>query len=325
MATSELGLAASFGLGLAFASLGIVIVYIVMLAPPLVGMDDANIGFRYARNLAEGYGFVFNPGGERVEGVTSLLWVFLLAGIHRAFGPAWIEAGGICLSVLFTGVALAVVLRMLARFPASGRWAGIVWLASLPAFYQWSGLALMDVAIWSAALHVFLALCLRAAQGVDSRAWPLAVGAIGLVLVRPDSTLVLPATVLLFAITFGAGAPYGHRGVGRGDSGRPRPYPGSRGVLRLPTFEHVLHEGVVGSSVQACGGLSLRRWVLRGSSDVSFSRGRHDGPYSGRVTSMVQGGGGSRALLSRERAAPRGAGSGHVRGCRVRVGGRRGR
>ena len=41
-------------LGLAFASLGIVIVYIVMLAPPLVGMDDANIGSWYARNLAEG-------------------------------------------------------------------------------------------------------------------------------------------------------------------------------------------------------------------------------------------------------------------------------
>ena len=52
--------------------LGTVAVQIV-LSPPLVGMDDANIGFRYARNLAEGQGFVFNPGGERIEGVTSLL------------------------------------------------------------------------------------------------------------------------------------------------------------------------------------------------------------------------------------------------------------
>ena len=159
-------------------------------------MDDANIGFRYARNLAEGQGFVFNPGGERVEGVTSLLWVFLLAGIYRLAGPSGIEAGGIVLSVLFTGVALAVVLRMLARFSAPGRWAGVVWLASLPAFYQWAGLAMMDTALWSAALHLFFVICLNAARGRKTYGWAIAAGVLGLVLSRPDSTLVVPATLL---------------------------------------------------------------------------------------------------------------------------------
>jgi arabinofuranosyltransferase len=41
--------------------------------------DDAYISFRYARNLLEGNGLVYNPG-ERVEGYTNFLWVLLVAG-----------------------------------------------------------------------------------------------------------------------------------------------------------------------------------------------------------------------------------------------------
>lgn len=42
--------------------------------------DDVFITFRYAQNLADGHGFVWNPGGEPVEGSTSLAWSFLNAG-----------------------------------------------------------------------------------------------------------------------------------------------------------------------------------------------------------------------------------------------------
>ena len=42
------------------------------------GNDDAYIGYRYAKNLAEGKGLVFNPG-ERVEAYTDPLYVVLLA------------------------------------------------------------------------------------------------------------------------------------------------------------------------------------------------------------------------------------------------------
>ncbi|MBN1163799.1 MAG: hypothetical protein JXB45_04425 [Candidatus Krumholzibacteriota bacterium] len=43
--------------------------------------DDAYISYRYARNLAQGQGLVWNPG-ERVEGYTNFLWVLLLV-------PGW--------------------------------------------------------------------------------------------------------------------------------------------------------------------------------------------------------------------------------------------
>lgn len=46
-------------------------------------LDDAFISFRYSWNLAHGRGLVFNPG-ERVEGFSDPLWVFLCAGAIAA-------------------------------------------------------------------------------------------------------------------------------------------------------------------------------------------------------------------------------------------------
>ena len=41
--------------------------------------DDAFISFRYADNLVQGRGLVFNPGAPSVEGYTNFLWVILMA------------------------------------------------------------------------------------------------------------------------------------------------------------------------------------------------------------------------------------------------------
>jgi len=64
-------------------------------------IDDAFISFRYARNLAEGSGLVFNAG-ERVEGYTSFLWTCASAGAIRAgLDPEMvIPAMGIAASLL---------------------------------------------------------------------------------------------------------------------------------------------------------------------------------------------------------------------------------
>lgn len=44
--------------------------------------DDAFISFRYARNLAEGHGLVWNKG-EWVEGYTNFLWTAMLGGLAK--------------------------------------------------------------------------------------------------------------------------------------------------------------------------------------------------------------------------------------------------
>src|SRR5437016_3946604 len=45
-------------------------------------IDDAYITFRYARNLAGGFGLVYNPG-EWVLGTTTPLWAVILGGGYR--------------------------------------------------------------------------------------------------------------------------------------------------------------------------------------------------------------------------------------------------
>ena len=45
-------------------------------------VDDAFITYRYAGNMAEGHGPVYNPG-ERVEGYTTFLWMAILAAGRR--------------------------------------------------------------------------------------------------------------------------------------------------------------------------------------------------------------------------------------------------
>ncbi len=37
---------------------------------------------RYARNLADGFGLVWNPSGERIEGYTNFLWTIYMALVH---------------------------------------------------------------------------------------------------------------------------------------------------------------------------------------------------------------------------------------------------
>jgi hypothetical protein len=55
------------------------------LVPGERTVDDAYITFRYARNLVEGHGFVYNPG-ERVLGTTTPLYTLLMAGLALTSG-----------------------------------------------------------------------------------------------------------------------------------------------------------------------------------------------------------------------------------------------
>jgi len=73
--------------------------------------DDAYISFRYAENLAQGHGLVFNVG-EWVEGYTNFLWTALLGGLgflgldipYTALALNLLSFG---LAVLFTALTVA--------------------------------------------------------------------------------------------------------------------------------------------------------------------------------------------------------------------------
>ena len=89
--------------------------------------DDAFISFRYARNLLEGHGLVFNPG-ERVEGYSNFLWVLELAALWGAFGLRP-EHAAPWLSVAFTAATLAAMLWQVARLPSLAHRGLVGWMA----------------------------------------------------------------------------------------------------------------------------------------------------------------------------------------------------
>jgi arabinofuranosyltransferase len=69
-------------------------------------LDDSFISFRYADNLAHGYGPVYNIG-ERVEGYTSFLWVVLL-GAGKRLGCDTVILSQV-LSSVFAGLTLLLL------------------------------------------------------------------------------------------------------------------------------------------------------------------------------------------------------------------------
>ena len=88
---------------------------------------DAFISFRYARNLLEGHGLVFNPG-EYVEGYSNFLWVLELAALWGVFG--WRpEHTAMWLSVACTGGTLAAMLWWVARLPGLPQRRLVAWMA----------------------------------------------------------------------------------------------------------------------------------------------------------------------------------------------------
>ena len=88
---------------------------------------DAFISFRYARNLLEGHGLVFNPG-EYVEGYSNFLWVLELAALWGVFG--WRpEHTAMWLSVAYTMGTLAAMLWWIARLPGLPQRGLVAWMA----------------------------------------------------------------------------------------------------------------------------------------------------------------------------------------------------
>ncbi len=101
--------------------------------------DDAFISLRYARNVAEGLGFVFNPG-DRLEGYTNFLWiVFEVPAYWLGIDPLnWAKV----LASFFGHVGIVVTFA-LGRFWGGERatpfaWLGAAMFATSPSVILWS-------------------------------------------------------------------------------------------------------------------------------------------------------------------------------------------
>ncbi|MEM6262143.1 MAG: hypothetical protein AAGI38_06530, partial [Bacteroidota bacterium] len=121
-----------------------------------IGIDDANIYFVYIRNLAEGHGMVYNIGGERVEGFTSSVWVWMAALLYMGTGMVALPLA--LLNWVVISLALWKAVQFLGKlngethiFPASGlALLGLLYVT--PGYLEWTLLTLMETGLWSALL-----------------------------------------------------------------------------------------------------------------------------------------------------------------------------
>jgi len=170
---------------------------------PLVGSDDANIFFVYARNWLDGHGLVYNAGGERVEGFTSPL--FLAVAIAAFAWAPWPELAIAAAETLAIAFALFTLVRFVGDHVLVGRrarWLALAWALSWPAFIGWTVLCLMDTGLWTAAIVAACVAVLRVVAGDDGATHPARWAAIGalLPLVRPEGMAWVPMmSAVLFA------------------------------------------------------------------------------------------------------------------------------
>jgi len=159
-----------------------------------IQLEDALITYRYAANLAQGEGFVFNHG-ERVLGTSTPLLTLLLALGGMLFGVGHIPLISTILG-LTAGVVAAVALHRLLRVAGVGpRWTAVTVLAAY----------LHPVIVWTTTggMETPLVLCfmsLSLLSAVRSRWSAAATWCALLVLTRPDGAIWAGLIVLVAII-----------------------------------------------------------------------------------------------------------------------------
>jgi arabinofuranosyltransferase len=151
-------------------------------------LDDSWIHLHFARNIAEGAGFAYNPG-RPVAGSTAPLWTLLLAGVA-------VVAGASVLTAKVVGVVCALGAAVLTRRAALAWGApsevaatagiGLLWAGPI----AWGALSGMEVTL--AALLIAATLLAHARD----LTWLTAVLVALAVTARPEAALLIPFLLL---------------------------------------------------------------------------------------------------------------------------------
>ena len=163
----------------------LVVALLARLVPGERLVDDAYITFRYARNLVEGLGFVYNPG-ERVLGTTTPLYTLLLAGLALATGSRDFPALALAVNALSGAASVGLLYALGRRF--AGHRAPAVAAALFWAVAPYS----VTFAIGGMETDLTVALLLAASYAhVAGRPRAMVVLSALALLARPDTAILL--------------------------------------------------------------------------------------------------------------------------------------
>ncbi|MFA7173779.1 MAG: glycosyltransferase family 39 protein [Kiritimatiellia bacterium] len=171
--------------------------------------DDAFISFRYAQNLAEGNGLVWNVG-ERVEGYTNFLWTVLLVPSF------WLGVDIVAYSYLLSIFAYLITLLvgfLIAARVWGDKFAGFVTVFLLAANFSFSSYATggLETQFGIAMLLCFVWVIFKSAES-NSLKWSILAGVLAAfsIMTRMDSLLFV-APLSLYVLL--ACKPVEHRHV----------------------------------------------------------------------------------------------------------------
>lgn len=150
-------------------------------------VDDAYIHLTFARNIAAGNGFAFNPG-EPEYGTSAPIWTLLLALFCKIFGPAPVLTKilstlfGVLSIIAFHRLCRIIGLRSSTIISVTLIWAVNVWLV------RWSASGMEStMAVWLITLAITAQIQKKSISGL----W------LGLaMLTRPESVMLLPVFII---------------------------------------------------------------------------------------------------------------------------------
>ena len=164
--------------------------------------EDAHISFRYARNLIEGHGLVYNIG-ERVEGYSNFLWTIELAAIWRTLGIPPEDAAP-WLSTAFTVATIATMIWWAARLPYLQHRNLVIWMSlglicSSATFAVWTsagGLETRQFTFFIVLAVVLLTTYRHSRPGLLAASTSLALAS----LTRPEGSLIAASCFTWYAL-----------------------------------------------------------------------------------------------------------------------------
>jgi hypothetical protein len=188
-----------------------------------LGIDDAYIYFVYAKNFLASGEFVYNLGGERVEGFSSPLWMLI------CIAAMWVSPEPQIPLFLFASVLATTITYLAIRYTEdllgqnneaasagglhAGSWLYLAMLLGNPSWLAWNIASLMETPLWGALIFfamMRLIFILRAGCLPSSDRWLTPLLLALLVLCRPEAPLwvcwfLLAYTLVLRALGFDAG------------------------------------------------------------------------------------------------------------------------
>jgi hypothetical protein len=166
----------------------------VMIGPlAWSGIDDANITYAFAENIASGHGYTYgHEDGVVVEGSTSLAWTMLLSAVSAIGAPIGIVS--VLLSTVFlAGAALLcmVIVRRTGGTPLQAAAVAVLFLFT-PGVIEWQALSGLESGLWCFAF-LLTWYVLAYTRSISAQVMVLVL----LLTVRPEAMLYAPVIVVL--------------------------------------------------------------------------------------------------------------------------------